>query len=75
MKQSAGGDEEAFAAVYDATAARAYGLGLSVLRDPAQAREGCSHSAAERVSGPPVGTVHRQIRDGLLKLHDVMDGR
>lgn len=39
LRQSAGGDQEAFAAVYDATAARAYGLGLRVLRDAAQAAE------------------------------------
>ncbi len=39
LEQSLGGDEVAFAAVYDATAARAYGLGLRVLNDPVQAAE------------------------------------
>lgn len=173
LKQSADGDEEAFAAVYGATGARAYGLRLSVLQDPAQAREvvqeaylylwthsalfdpasgsaiswilmsvhqravsrvrsattpaahethvqrriaqlglvpnraaadgvsvltkvgrahgaltelpptqrvavelayfeGCTHSEVERVSDLPVGTVHGQIRDGLLNLRDMM---
>ena len=35
----AGGDAEAFAGLYDASAARVYGLGLRVLRDPAQSEE------------------------------------
>lgn len=39
LRRSAGGDEEAFAVVYDVTAARAYGLGLRMLRDPVQAAE------------------------------------
>ncbi|MFT4261867.1 MAG: ECF RNA polymerase sigma factor SigK [Nocardioides sp.] len=39
LRRSARGDEEAFAAVYDAVASRAYGLALSVVRDPAQAEE------------------------------------
>jgi RNA polymerase sigma-70 factor, ECF subfamily len=33
------GDEEAFAAFYDATSARAYGLALRVVRNPAHAEE------------------------------------
>lgn len=39
LTRSARGDESAFAALYDATAARAHGLVLRVLRDPAQAEE------------------------------------
>ena len=39
LKRSALGDRDAFAALYDATAARAYGLAVRVVRDPAQAEE------------------------------------
>jgi RNA polymerase sigma-70 factor (ECF subfamily) len=39
LRLSARGDEQAFAQLYDATAARAYGLALRVVRDPAQAEE------------------------------------
>ena len=39
FRRSARGDESAFAAVYDATAARVHGLVLRVIRDPAQAEE------------------------------------
>ena len=39
LRQSALGDQQAFARVYDDTAARAYGLALRVVRDPAQAEE------------------------------------
>ena len=39
LGRSARGDRDAFAAVYDATSARAYGLALRVVRDPAQAEE------------------------------------
>lgn len=39
LERSLGGDEMAFAAVYDATAARAYGVSLNVLGDPVQAAE------------------------------------
>jgi RNA polymerase sigma-70 factor (ECF subfamily) len=39
LKRSARGDEAAFAEWYDATAARAYGLAVRVLRDRAQAEE------------------------------------
>ena len=39
FRRSARGDESAFAAVYDATAARVHGLVLRVVRDPAQAEE------------------------------------
>lgn len=44
LAKSARGDQEAFATVYDATAARAYALALRVLRDPEQAAE-CLESA------------------------------
>jgi RNA polymerase sigma-70 factor, ECF subfamily len=39
LRQSARGDEAAFAEWYDATAARAFGLAVRVLRDRAQAEE------------------------------------
>jgi len=39
FKRCARGDEQAFAAVYDATAGRVHGLVLRVVRDPAQAEE------------------------------------
>lgn len=39
LERSAEGDEEAFAQLYDATAARAHGLALRVLRDPGLAEE------------------------------------
>lgn len=39
LERSARGDESAFARLYDATAARVYGLVLRVVRDPAQAEE------------------------------------
>jgi RNA polymerase sigma-70 factor (ECF subfamily) len=39
LQRCARGDQAAFAAVYDATAPKAYGLALRVVRDPAQAEE------------------------------------
>ena len=39
LRQSARGDEAAFAQLYDATSARVYGLAVRVVRDPAQAQE------------------------------------
>jgi len=39
LHRSAKGDETAFSTLYDATAARVYGLVLRVVRDPAQAEE------------------------------------
>ena len=39
LRQAALGDETAFAAFYDATSARAYGLALRVVRNPAHAEE------------------------------------
>ena len=39
LQRSSRGDEAAFAAVYDATSSRAYGLALRVVRNPAQAEE------------------------------------
>ena len=39
LKRSSRGDSEAFASFYDATAARAFGLAVRVVRDPAQAEE------------------------------------
>lgn len=39
LRRSARGDEQAFAALYDATSARVHGLVLRVVRDPAQAEE------------------------------------
>ncbi len=39
LQRASGGDEPAFAAMYDRTAARVYGVILRVLRDPAQSEE------------------------------------
>jgi RNA polymerase sigma-70 factor (ECF subfamily) len=39
LRRCRGGDESAFARLYDATAARVHGLALRVVRDPAQAEE------------------------------------
>ncbi len=39
LRRSGRGDEAAFAELYDAVAARAYGLAVRVVRDPAQAEE------------------------------------
>ena len=39
LKLSGRGDEAAFAELYDATSARAYGLAVRVIRDPSQAEE------------------------------------
>jgi RNA polymerase sigma-70 factor (ECF subfamily) len=39
LKRSGRGDEAAFAALYDATSSRVFGLALRVVRDPAQAEE------------------------------------
>ena len=39
LKLSGRGDEAAFAQLYDATAARAYGMAVRVVRDPSQAEE------------------------------------
>ena len=39
LRRSATGDQQAFAALYDATSSRAYGLAVRVVRNPAQAEE------------------------------------
>lgn len=39
LRRCGRGDEAAFARLYDATSARAYGMALRVVRDPAQAEE------------------------------------
>ncbi len=39
LQRCSRGDEDAFARLYDATSARAYGLALRVVRNPAQAEE------------------------------------
>ena len=39
LRRSSRGDQAAFAALYDATSRRAYGLAVRVVRDPAQAEE------------------------------------
>jgi RNA polymerase sigma-70 factor (ECF subfamily) len=39
LRMSGRGDEDAFAQLYDATSARAYGLAVRVVRDPSQAEE------------------------------------
>lgn len=47
MRLSARGDEQAFARLYDATCARAHGLAVRVVRDPAQAEEVTQESYLE----------------------------
>jgi RNA polymerase sigma-70 factor (ECF subfamily) len=44
VQEAAAGDQDAFAALYDATASRAYGLAISILGDPEQAAEICRHA-------------------------------
>lgn len=39
LRRSGRGDEAAFAQLYDATSARAYGMAIRVIRDPSQAEE------------------------------------
>ncbi len=39
LRRSGRGDEAAFAELYDATSARAYGMAIRVIRDPSQAEE------------------------------------
>lgn len=39
LRRSGRGDEAAFAQLYDATSARAYGMAVRVIRDPSQAEE------------------------------------
>ena len=53
LKLSGRGDESAFARLYDATAARVFGLAVRVVRDPAQAEEVAQESFLEiwRTSG------------------------
>lgn len=47
LRRSGRGDEAAFAVLYDATAARVYGLAVRVVRDPAQAEEVAQESFLE----------------------------
>lgn len=47
LRRSSRGDSEAFAGFYDATSARAYGLAVRVVRDPAQAEEVTQESFLE----------------------------
>jgi RNA polymerase sigma-70 factor (ECF subfamily) len=47
LRRSGRGDESAFAVLYDATAARVYGLAVRVVRDPAQAEEVTQESFLE----------------------------
>jgi RNA polymerase sigma-70 factor (ECF subfamily) len=53
LRLSGRGDEAAFAELYDATAARAFGLAVRVVRDPAQAEEVAQEAFLEiwRTSG------------------------
>lgn len=44
LTRSARGDENAFSQLYDAVAARVFGLALRVVRDPAQAEEVCQEA-------------------------------
>ena len=76
LKRAGRADETAFAALYDATAARVHGLALRVVRDPAQAEEVAQEAFLEiwRTSGrfdpakgSPLGwlltIVHRKAVD------------
>ena len=76
LKRSSRGDGDAFARFYDATAARAFGLAVRVVRDPAQAEEVAQEAFLEiwRTSGrfdpakgSPLGwlltIVHRKAVD------------
>jgi len=47
LRRSGRGDEPAFALLYDATAARVFGLAVRVVRDPAQAEEVTQESFLE----------------------------
>ncbi|WP_243060594.1 ECF RNA polymerase sigma factor SigK [Nocardioides sp. SR21] len=47
LRRSGRGDEAAFAQLYDATAARVFGLAVRVVRDPAQAEEVAQESFLE----------------------------
>ena len=47
LRQSARGDHESFAELYDATASRVFGLAVRVVRDPAQAEEVAQESFLE----------------------------
>ena len=47
LDRSARGDEQAFAALYDALGAKAYGLALRVVRDPSQSEEVVQESFLE----------------------------
>ena len=47
LRRSGRGDEAAFAVLYDATAARVFGLAVRVVRDPAQAEEVAQESFLE----------------------------
>lgn len=47
LRRSGRGDEAAFAVLYDATAARVFGLAVRVVRDPAQAEEVTQESFLE----------------------------
>ena len=47
LRRSSRGDEQAFASLYDATSARAYGLALRVVRAPAQAEEGTQEAVLD----------------------------
>jgi RNA polymerase sigma-70 factor (ECF subfamily) len=47
LRLSARGDETAFAQLYDATAARVFGLAVRIVRDPAQAEEVAQESFLE----------------------------
>jgi RNA polymerase sigma-70 factor (ECF subfamily) len=47
LKLCGRGDEAAFAQLYDATSARAFGFAVRVVRDPAQAEEVCQEAFLE----------------------------
>jgi RNA polymerase sigma-70 factor (ECF subfamily) len=76
LSQSARGDEVAFAAVYDVTGARAYGLALRLLRQPAVAAEAVRegylylwrHAAGYRpIEGSAVSWILRTVHQCAVR--------
>ena len=62
LQRSSRGDEAAFAAVYDATSSRAYGLALRVVRNPAQAEEVVQEAYLDAWRSSSRSSMTRDIR-------------